>query len=250
MSNRRKSRPFANNRPTAGSGVIIQPPQLPSPMMSRAPDAQFIPGRQSGGHIAVAAPPVPSTTRVTLQAEYGADLPERGFTPFFRTQSFAASEVTSLPVGGFFQISLDEVPKGVGLLIYEMKFQWLEDGTDPFDPNALSPMQNGQALNGTVTVDFTVDGTPVVDQQSTLFDPSTSTATSVRGFARLNDNLISFGNSPSVVYVKQNTSLGARLYHNRTPGNPPAAFLVSVSGYSCPNKLLTGLIRRTRSYDN
>jgi len=254
MSSRRKARPFANQRPTSSAGAVSnQPRQIPTGMpggvspYSLAPGVEHIPGFDVGGGIPVGPAPGIRAQAVKLFAEYGADLPEQGFTPFYRTISFAATDITGLPVGGFVDKTLEDVPTGVGLLIFNAKYQWLESGTDPFDPNALAAMQDDQAINGTITVDMVVDGAPVVDQQSTLYDPSTSASTRVRGFARLNDNVLVFGNSPSVIYVKQSSVLGARFYHNRTPGNPPEAILFQVAGYSCPSKLLDGLIRRTRS---
>ena len=253
MSSRRRQRPFVNQRPSASSGVVSTIPREPegvpgvSPSISRAPSAEFIPGFQAGGGIPVQSAPAIRAQAVKLFAEYGADFPEQGFTPFYRTISFAATDITNLPVGGFVDKVLEDVPNGVGLLLFDAKYQWLESGTDPYDANALAAMQSDQAINGTITVDMVVDGTPVVDQVANLFDPSTSTQNRVRGFARLNENVLQFGNSPSVIYVQQNSTLAARFYHNRTPGNPPACFLFQVAGYSCPNKLLSGLLRRTRS---
>jgi len=259
MSSRRTARPFANQRPSVSAGAVSPQPryvdQRPpmqtshgiSPSHSIAPSAEYIPGFMQGGAIPVAPAPAIQARAVKQFANYGVDLPEQGFTPFYRTLSFAATDITSLPIGGFVDKTLENVTTGVGLLIYNVQYQWLESGTDPYDPNALAAMQDDQAINGTITVDLVVDGTPTVNQQSTLYDPSTSLSTSVKGFARLNNNVLVFGNSPSVIYVKQSSVLGARFYHNRTPGNPPEAILIQVAGYSCPNKLLDGLIRRTRS---
>ena len=182
----------------------------------------------------VAGAPAIQTTAVSPREVYGAELPPKGFIPFYRAQSIAATSVTGVPVGSFFEVVLESVPTGTGVLLYDVEYKWLEDNTDPLDPSALSQMQDNQAINGTITFDLLVDGSPATNQEQNLYDPATATSSRRSGWAQLNSNLLLFGNSPSVLYVKQSQILTARFYHNRTPGNPPTALYVSLKGYSSP----------------
>lgn len=195
----------------------------------------------------VAGLPAIETVPVSPREVYGSELPPKGFVPFYRAQSIAATLVTSVPLGSFYEVVIEEVPTGTGVLLYDVEYKWLEDNTDPLDPNALSQMQDNQAINGTITFDLLVDGSPTTNQEQDLYDPATGTSNRRAGFAELNTNLLKFGNSPSVLYVKQSQILTARFYHNRTPGNPPTALYVSLRGYSSPYTNFQKVTQKTRT---
>lgn len=236
------------NRNGAGKGPSKN--STPANLSTRSWSGQVPPDVKTPGRYlptTVSGAPAIETTPVSPREVFGADLPPRGFVPFYRANSFAATSVTSVPIGGFFEVVIEKVPNGTGLLIYDIEYKWLEDGTDPLDANALSEMQSMQAINGTITFDVLVDGAPYVNNDQQLYDPSTSTVNTRRGFAKLNTNLLAFGNSPSVLYVKQNQTLTARFYHNRTPGNPPTSIYVCLRGYSCPFTNFQKVQRKTRT---
>ena len=191
--------------------------------------------------------PAIQTVAVSPREVYGVDLPPKGFVPFFRAKSIATTLVTGVPQGSFYEVVIEDVPSGTGLLIYDIEYKWLEDNTDPLDPQALSEMQSNQAINGTITMDMLVDGTPSVNNEQSLYDPYSSSTLTRVGWATLNTNLLLFGNSPSVLYVKQNQTLTARFYHNRTPGNSPTALYVCLRGYSLPYNNFQKVQRKTRT---
>lgn len=195
----------------------------------------------------VAGAPAIETVAVSPRELYAADLPPRGFVPFYRSHSIAGTLVTGVPQGDFYEIKMEDVPRGTGLLLYDVQYKWLEDNTDPLDPNALSEMQSQQAINGTITLDLMIDGTPSNNNEQKLYDPSSGTTLTRKGWALLNTNLLLFGNSPSVIYVRQGQTLTARFYHNRTPGNVPTALYVSLKGYSVPFNNFQKVESKTRN---
>jgi len=195
----------------------------------------------------VAGPPAIDTVAVSPREMYGSDLPPQGYVPFYRTQSIATTLVTAVPTGSFYEIVMEEVPSGTGLLLYDVQYKWLEDNTDPLDPQALSEMQSQQAINGTITVDLMADGVPSNNNEQKLYDPYSATTEVRRGWATLNTNLLLFGNSPSVLYIRQGQTLTARFYHNRTPGNVPTALYLSLKGYSVPYTNFQKVQSKTRT---
>jgi hypothetical protein len=187
------------------------------------------------------------TVAVSPRELFAADLPPKGFVPFYRTHSIGATLVTGVPEGSFYEITMEDVPSGTGLLLYDVRYKWLEDNTDPLDPQVLNEMQSQQAINGTITLDLMVDGASSNNNEQKLYDPYSSTTITRRGWALLNTNLLQFGNSPSVIYVRQGQTLTARFYHNRTPGNVPTALYVSLKGYAVPFNNYQKIERKTRN---
>jgi hypothetical protein len=238
--NRRGSKGPPNKRPSERTGALST-----RSWTEKTPPGVRVPG--SGLPTPVAGAPSVRTTPVSPRELYAADLPPAGFVPFYRVRSTPAANVTGVPLGSFFEMVLGTIPEGSSLLIYDLRYQWLEAGTDPLDANALSEMQSQQARNGSVTFELLVDQATTVNSVENLLDPATGLAAQRRGFSLLNTNLLSFGTSPSVIYIQQGQVLTARFYNNRVPGNPPTAFLASVQGYTMPYVNFQKIKEKTRN---
>jgi len=206
-------------------------------------------GRASGANLPtpVQGPPGIMAKAVALREAYAADLPPPGFRPYYRSVAVNAANVTALTVGQYFQAPLDAVPTGADRIIYDVRYVWLEDNTDPLDPNAFSAMQDFQAMNGTISLELVVDGISPVDLSQTLFDPATATQVNISGFTQLNTNLLLFGNSPSVMYAQQGQTINARFRLNRVPGNPPTSLMVQLLGYTAPHVNVQKIKDKTRT---
>lgn len=175
-------------------------------------------------------------------------LPPRTLTPWHRVAmvpgatAFAAAPST-------YTSALATTPQGYGLVIFDLKQYWLDEGLDPLDPDALQAMQDFQAFYGRVGMTIQARGSASLwDAQESLIDPNGGAYTprTVYGFSILNQNLLYLGMHPTAVYVPENTPIDVAWTVQALPDHIPSAVGVSADGYLMPTKVFNQVLEGLR----
>jgi hypothetical protein len=162
-------------------------------------------------------------------------LPPRGLQYFHRQFSFDGTVVMAA-VADNRQLLFTLAP-GQALIITRLVQNWLDAGTDPLDPDAMTSFPEHWDANGKVGFTIYREGSAIYDAQEFLFDPNggAPVTRTVTGFTDLGRNLLEIGQHPSCTYIIEGRIEGGWSVA-AIPAHVPTAVAVEIEGYIAPTK--------------